>query len=247
MRSDNDGYYPYAIGGKTGSTNQAGACLIAMASNDGMNLISLIFKDDSKDGRNRWPIAKSMFDYGFNNYITIDIQSLLDKATPVQVQIENYASSDQSDGLLEFEGPQSAGTLATIDKAAAEGILNGTDTIESETTYTHALQAPVLKGDVLGTVTYKSTATGDIIYQGSLIATRDVLQAGTEPDASGATAVTVVPPINIEELKPNDSIYYWLLIPVALIVFLVVRLLTVTRRKRKRFKNRRPHYSYRIR
>jgi len=246
MRSDNDGYYSYAIGGKTGSTTQAGHCLVAMASKEGMNLISLIFKDDSKEGRNRWPMAKDLFDYGFTNYITIDLQKLLDNAPPVQVQIENYASSDRSHGLLEFERPQSVGTLVTIDRTTAEGIKDP-DTIEIETAYVHTLQAPVLKGEVLGTVTYKSTATGETIYQGSLIATRDVLQAGTEPDASGATAVTVVPPINIEELKPNDNIYYWLLIPAALIVFLVVRLLTVTRRKRKRFNKRRPHYSYRIR
>ena len=248
MRSDKDDYYPYATGGKTGSTDQAGGCLVASAANDEMNLICVIFKDDSAEGKNRWTTAKSLFDFGFNNYVTIDLQELLDKAEPVKAQIENYASTDENDGLLVFEGPQSPGTYATIDKTLAEGILNGTDSIEAVPEYTSTLQAPVLKGDVLGTVTYKSKATKDDIYTGNLIATRDVLQAGAEPDVSGGTAVSMMPAMNIEDLEKEDgSILYWLIIPGALIAVLVWRLLTVTRRKRKRFSKKRPHYSYRIR
>ena len=247
MLSGKDAYYPYATGGKTGSTEQAGGCLVVSASNDDMNLICLIFKDDSSNGKNRWPLAKNLFDFGFNNYVTIDLQQLLNKAEPVKVQIENFASTDENDGLLVFEGPQSPGTYATIDKELAEGILNGTDSIEAVPEYTSTLQAPILKGDVLGTVTYRSKSTGDEIHTGNLIATRDVLQAGAEPDASGGTAVTVVQPVNIEEIKKSDgNVLYWLIIPAGLIVFLVVRLLTVTRRKRKRFSKKRPHYSYRI-
>ena len=248
MRSDEDEYYPYATGGKTGSTEQAGGCLVASASKDNMNLICLIFGDESSKGAKRWSTAKTLFDFGFNNFVTIDLQQLLDKAEPVKVQIDNYASTDENDGLLVFEGPQSAGTYQTIDKSIADGILDGTDRIiADEPDFTSTLQAPILKGDVLGTVTYRSEATGEPIYTGNLIATRDVLQAGAEPDASGGTAVTVVQPVNIEEIKSSDgSIFYWLIIPGALIIFLVVRLLTVTRRKRKRFSKKRPHYSYRI-
>ena len=246
MRQDKDAYYAYAKGGKTGSTTEAGACLVAAASNDSMNLICLIYKDESTEGVNRWTLAKSLFDYGFNEFSTVDVQTLLEKAEPVKTQIENYASTDEGDGLLQFQGPSSPGTLTTLKKATVDGILNGTDTIEAETSYSKSLEAPILKDDVLGTVTYKSKATGEVIYTGNLIASRDVLQAGAEPDANGGTAVTVAQPVDIEKIKPNDGIYYWLIIPGALIVFLVVRLVTVQRRKRKRFNKRRPHYSYRI-
>jgi hypothetical protein len=102
----------------------------------------------------------------------------------------------------------------------------------------------------LGTVTYKSVNTGETIYQMSLIASRDVVKAGTEPNASGATAVeTQAPVLPPEIVTKQDNPYIWLwLIPVAgLIAFLVVRLLTVNKRKRKRFKHRQPHYSYKIR
>ena len=248
MRSDKDDYYPYATGGKTGSTDQAGACLVASAAKDEMSLVCVMFKDDSSEGKNRWATAKNMFDFGFKNYVTIDLQELLDKAEPVKAQIENYASTDENDGLLVFEGPQSPGTYATIGKELAEGILNGTDEIVAESEFTSTLQAPILKGDVLGTVTYKSKATGDTIHTGNLIATRDVLQAGAEPDVSGGTAVSMMPVMNPEDLeKENGSILYWLIIPGVLIALLVWRLLTVQRRKRKRFSKKRPHYSYRIR
>lgn len=246
LQSDSSSYYQYATGIKTGSTPAAGDCLVASASKNGMDLICLIFQD-KYNGSERWPLAKSLFEWGFDNFTTVDMQTLLDKIEPLQIQIENYASTDESDGLLQFEGPTSAGTFTTIEKSVAEGILNGTDKIVPETSYTSSLQAPVVKGDVLGTVTYRSEATDEIIYQGSLIATRDVLQAGAEPNASGGTAVNVMPAVNIEEItKPDNNVFYWLIIPVGLIVFLVVRLLTVTRRKRKRFNKRRPHYSYRI-
>ncbi len=249
MRSDKDAYYPYATGGKTGSTDQAGACLVASAAKDNMSLICLIFNDKSAEGIERWSTAKQLFDFGFNNFVTIDIQQLLDTAEPVKAQVENYASTDESDGLLVFEGPQSPGTYQTIDKALAQGILDGTDKIiADEPVFTSTLQAPILKGEVLGTVVYRSEATGEPIYTGNLIASRDVLQAGAEPDAQGGTAVSMMPAMNIEELKKEDNgVLFLLIIPVILIGLLVWRMLTVTRRKRKRFNRKRPHYSYKIR
>lgn len=248
MREDMpDYYYSYATGVKTGDTTQAGKCLVATATRANMNLICLIFKDTSKDGEKRWSGAKSLFDYGFENYETVDVQTLLDKAPAVQTQIENFASTDESDGLLTFEAPSSPGTLATLKKATVDGILNGTDTIEADPEYSRDLKAPILKDDVLGTVTYKSAATGDILYTGNLIATRDVQEAGAEPDASGGTAVSVMPAVNIEDLNKHDGdIFYWLIPPGILIAVLVWRLMTVQRRKRKRFSKKRPHYSYRI-
>ena len=72
-------------------------------------------------------------------------------------------------------------------------------------------------------------------------------EAGSEPDASGGTAVSVMPAVNVEEIsKHDDSIYYWLIVPGVLIALLVWRLVTEQRRKRKRFGKRRPYYSYRI-
>jgi D-alanyl-D-alanine carboxypeptidase (penicillin-binding protein 5/6) len=250
MDKEDSDYYSYATGVKTGSTSAAGACLVATATKDGMNLICLIFKDESEDGVNRWSLSKSLFDYGFDNYTTVDVQTLLAKAPSVQIQIENYAAGDKGDGLLTFEAPSSPGTLVTVKKSTAQGILDSTDTeaIEAVPAYDDTkLTAPILKGDVLGTVTYKNKATGDELYTGPLIASRDIAEAGAEPDASGGTAVSVMPAVSMEDINKHDGdIFYWLIPPGILIAVLVWRLVTVQHRKRKRFSKKRPHYSYRI-
>ena len=250
MRKDKDAYYPYATGIKTGDTAQAGKCLVASASKNGMNLICLIFKDTSDEGQKRWSEAKALFEYGFENYTTLEVQTLLDKAPPVRVQVENYSPMDESDGLLTFEAPSSPGTLVTVKKSTAQSILDAkdTDAIEAVPYYEdEKLTAPILKGDVLGTVTYRCKATGEELYTGALVASRDVREAGSEPDASGGTAVSVMPAVNVEEIsKHDDSIYYGLIVPGVLIGLLIWRLVTEQRRKRKRFGKRRPYYSYRI-
>jgi len=253
LRDSLNSYYSYATGLKTGYTDAAGHCLIATAQKDGMNLICLIYKDDTETGSARWPLAKNMLEFGFDNFVTFDLQILADKLKPVQAQVENHSSADLGEGLLEFEVPQVAGTLVTLSKEAAEGLQNGTDTIETVAAFSvpEPLQAPVLKGDVVGAVVYKSANTGEIIYEGSLVAARDVLEAGTETDASGNTAVATMEPVLPEQLKsPKDSplAYLWLLIPAGLIAFLVIRLITVSKAKRKRLAARRkPKYSYKIR
>jgi len=249
-RDREDAYYSYATGVKTGDTTQAGKCLAASATKDGMNLICLIFRDMSIEGDKRWAEARALFEYGFQNFTTLDIQTLLDKAPPVRVQVQNYSPADASDGLLTFEAPSSPGTLVTVKKETARDILSSSDNdaIEAVPAYDESkLTAPILKGDVLGTVTYKSRATGEVLYTGALIASRDVREAGSEPGASGGTAVSVMPAVSVEEISKHDGdIYYWLIVPGVLIGLLVWRLVTEQRRKRKRFK-RRPHYSYRIR
>ena len=248
---DSEYYYSAANGMKTGSTNFAGGCLVASASKNGMNLIALLFKDDSQDGRGRWPDARSLFEFGFDNYRTVDLQELLVDVKPVQAQVENYAANDVSEGLLEFAGPEPGMVYKTLPKDVVEGLLNGTDSLEPVPTFTSPLQAPILKGSILGTVQYKSKNTGEVVCSDNLVATRDVLQAGTEPNASGGTAVATQPPIIPEKLKTqrdNSGIWLWLLIPAGLIVFLVFRLFTVNRKKRKRYSTRRkPQYSYKIR
>ena len=251
LRKDKpDAYYAYATGVKTGDTMQAGKCLVASASKDGMNLICLIFKDTSENGQKRWSEAKALFEYGFDNYTTLEVQKLLDKAPPVRVQVENYSPMDESDGLLTFEAPSSPGTLITVKKSTAQSILESkdADAIEAVPFYDdEKLTAPILKGDMLGTVTYRCKATGEELYTGALIASRDVREAGSEPGASGGTAVSVMPAVNVEEIsKHDDSIYYWLIVPGVLIALLIWRLVTEQRRKRKRFGKRRPYYSYRI-
>lgn len=250
MDAEDEYYYPYATGMKTGSTEKAGDCLVATASKDGMRLIALLFKYD--DGDERWTDAKSLFDYGFKNYRTVKLSEVMADTPPVQQTVENSSATDEKGGLLEFASP-SEDTRVTLSNDTAKGLLDGSDSVKVETTFTGVtpLQAPIQKDQVLGSVTYKSEKTGEPIYTGSLVATRDVLQAGTESSVKGGTAVATLPPTIPEQLvKKSDhsGIWLWLLIPAALIGFLVFRLLTVNKKRRKRYSTRRkPQYSYKIR
>lgn len=244
LLSEDTYYYPNATGVKTGSTPAAGGCLVASASKDGMNLICLIYKDETSDESDRWKVAKNLFEWGFQNKKTIDVASLLDSAEPVQVQVENYSAEDTGKGLLEFKKPDAGTAFVTLEKATAEGLQNGTDSLVATPTYNaEPLQAPIEKDAVLGTVTYTSKATGEQVYSCDLIASREVAEAGT---TSGETAVTTLPPTQPikDPGQGSGSVWYWLIIPVLLIGFLVFRL--VTTRRSKRFKKRKPHYSYRI-
>ena len=253
VRKDREEYYAYANGMKTGSTEEAGACLVASASKDGMKLIVLLFKDTAtEEGRDRWTDAKNLFDFGFSNYRTLKISEVLKDTPPLQQTVENCSATDEKGGLLEFAAP-SEDTYVTLPSNVANGLLDGTDNVQIEPAFTAVipLQAPIVKDQVLGTVTYKSEKTGEVIYTGSLVASRDVLQAGTESSVKGGTAVATLPPTIPEQLvKKSDhsGIWLWLLIPVALIGFLVFRLLTVNKKRRKRYSTRKkPQYSYKIR
>ena len=53
-------------GGKTGSTNEAGYCVAATARRGDMRLIAVVLGASS--GKERFAIARQMFDYGFANY-----------------------------------------------------------------------------------------------------------------------------------------------------------------------------------
>ena len=247
LQPDEANYYSSATGIKTGSTPAAEDCLVSSASKDGMNLICLVFKAPYESNV-RWTLTKSLFEWGFENFKTVDITTLLEKTEPVQATVENAAASDS--GLLDFNAPEAGTVYVTLDKATVDGIMNDTDSITVEKVLNpDPLQAPITKDDMVGTVTYKSTSTGTVLYTGNLIASRDVPKLGSEPGASGATAVETQEPMLPEKVTNNKDgagIWWWLLLPGALIAFLVVRLLTVNQRKRKRFKHRQPHYSYKI-
>jgi serine-type D-Ala-D-Ala carboxypeptidase (penicillin-binding protein 5/6) len=253
LDTEDPNYYQYATGVKTGSTPKGGDCLVASATKTGannnkMNLICLIYKD-KYNGSARWPLAKDLFEWGFDNFETVKLSELLSKTKPVQIQVQDYAADDSSNGVLEFAAPDADKILVTFPKSTIEGIKNSSDSVEtSQKLKEETIKAPVEKNDILGEVTYKIKATGEEIYTQKLIAPRAVLEAGSL-SSDGQTPVTMMPvtsPSKVPTTSDNGFIYLFLIIPAGLIVFLVIRLMT-SRRGKMRFKKRhRPHYSYRI-
>ena len=64
-------YYPSAIGGKTGYTDEAGRTLVTAAEKNGLKLICVIMKSDDE---HIFSDTSSLFDYGFNNFKRVNIK-----------------------------------------------------------------------------------------------------------------------------------------------------------------------------
>jgi len=66
--------YDGATGLKTGTTSQAGCCVVATAERDGMPLIAVIM--GAPNSKTRFSAAAKLLDYGFANYSLLDLSSI---------------------------------------------------------------------------------------------------------------------------------------------------------------------------
>lgn len=58
-------YYQYAVGGKTGYTDQALSTLVTMADNGSMQLVCVVLRTH---GKNVYPDTRNLFEYAFSNF-----------------------------------------------------------------------------------------------------------------------------------------------------------------------------------
>ena len=129
-------FYAGATGLKTGFTAGAGYCLSASAQREGMELVAVVMGCESS--QKRFAACKSMLDYGFANFALIKPEQPADVCVPVILGKASSVSVTLSgtDALL-------------IDKAQK-------NTVTTEITLEPQVDAPVSKGQRLGTLTVKS-------------------------------------------------------------------------------------------
>jgi D-alanyl-D-alanine carboxypeptidase len=72
LLSTSEYYYPYAIGGKTGYTDEAGRTLVTAAEKDGLKLIAVIMQSDDD---HVFSDTISLFNYGFHNFSKVSIKN----------------------------------------------------------------------------------------------------------------------------------------------------------------------------
>ncbi len=79
-------YYEGCDGGKTGSTNEAGYCLVATAKRGDMRLIGSVL--GAKSGKERFSETSNLLNYGFNNFENVKV---VDKKImlPEQLVVKN--------------------------------------------------------------------------------------------------------------------------------------------------------------
>lgn len=156
-------YYEKAIGTKTGFTTPAGNCLVATAKNDDLELISVILGASQNDRglSERFLGTIQLFNFGFDNYTYRNIKNQNDVIK--EIDIDNATKDTRHLNLLTDKD-----IPALIDKVD----LNAS--FEPKIELKENLKAPILKGDVLGTVTYQIDG---IDYTANLIAGNDVLES----------------------------------------------------------------------
>ncbi len=127
-------YYEGATGLKTGSTDSAGYCLSATAERDGMELIAVVLGSETSE--QRFESAKSLLNYGFNNYTLLDVYP--DQALPtVEVLL---GERDTVQPVLK------TAAQVLVDKADA-------DKVTTQLTLAESVAAPVEAGQKLGELT----------------------------------------------------------------------------------------------
>ncbi|MDQ0203268.1 D-alanyl-D-alanine carboxypeptidase family protein [Pectinatus haikarae] len=139
--------YPYANGIKTGYTDDAGGCLAASATRNGVTLIAVVMH--TEDGQNRFSEAQELLDYGFKNvrmqpgYKKTDLMQSIHVHNGKTAKINVVPQSDISYPLIDGE----SGTSYSI-----------------KVNLPQYLEAPVKTGDKVGSVDifYNNNKVGEV-------------------------------------------------------------------------------------
>ena len=188
-----DNIYPYTIGGKTGETNYAGYCLVEAAEKEGVTLIAVLLGDNNMGGTSqyyRFRNAKKLFDYGFAQYASYDISGYgLNNA--FSVQTTDYDLNDPNGGVIpatvDISGLKISGSLDDLKNITADNFSWEEPVLDQE-----AITAPVLEGDVLGTVTL--LLNGEPFFTGDLVAAASIgANVAAEPTETVSPTSIIVP------------------------------------------------------
>ena len=145
-------FYPGATGLKTGFTSQAGYCLSASAEREGMELVAVVMGCETS--AKRFAACKSLLDLGFANYALVQPEIPAEMSVPVTLGTEETVTA-----VPAHQSP------VLLDKSQK-------NTVTTEISLEPEINAPVSKGQRLGTMTLKA---GDrILAQIPLIAEKGV-------------------------------------------------------------------------
>lgn len=161
-QSQNDNYYKYATGLKTGFTDKAGYCIVSTTKKDDLELLAVILNGESID--KRYFDCKSLFEYGFNNYSYFNIV----KSSEViqNITIENATKETKN---LDVIAKNDINVL--LEKETNIESLKHVVEIQSD------LKAPIAENSVIGKVSYNIDGK---TYSSDLIASSDVYPSSFE-------------------------------------------------------------------
>jgi len=157
---DDNYYYKYAIGVKTGFTTPAQNCLIASANKGDLELLTVVLgAGETDDGLSaRYKDTIKMFEYGYSNYT---FREVIKAGGIVQTVVINNATRDTK--KLDVAIANDVSVLIKME--------DRDNALLPEVHLKEKLKAPIKAGDVIGTVTYNVEG---IDYTEDLLASNDV-------------------------------------------------------------------------
>lgn len=159
-KSSSNYYYEYAIGIKTGYTSQAKNCLVSAANKDGLELYCVILGagTNSQGLDQRYLETKKLYNFAYDNYFLRTLRE--ENSVFRQIEIKNATIKTKTLDVLVKNN-----ITALVDSE------NLYATIPPTTTFKENLEAPIKKGDVIGSIEYVIDGT---TYKSDLIAGNDV-------------------------------------------------------------------------
>ena len=153
-------YYKYAIGVKTGFTTQAGNCLVSFAEKDGTEVVCITLKAGSTTDNSsfRFADSKSLLEYGLDQFSNTDI--IKEGKIYKTIEIQNATKNTKN---LKIKSESTVSDYISNSINISE--------LTPEITLKDNINAPIKKGEKLGTITYK---INDKEYSSDLIADNDV-------------------------------------------------------------------------
>lgn len=219
----NPNYYSGTIGIKTGTTIYAKGCLVAAAQRNGREAAVFIFGDDSEGYNARWNYAEDMLDYALDNFTNYSLSELLSDCE-ISFPVKHASEKDSNGGVLDCEFGDIDAMYFSLPRD-----WDGSGSLTAEPTFNTGITAPLYKGDMVGTA---KISLGDIvIYDGEIYASRDIYEEGYGAIPYGP--VSVIDQIEVDQIDLNvdeDStmiMLWWLILPAALIIYLIVRIFTI--------------------
>ncbi len=224
-----DLYFPAGTGVKTGSTKAAGFCFVGSASQDGVNLISVVLYS-GEEGRYRDTIK--LMNYGFSKYISVTPSELF-SLSPIAIETTNFSLNDTNLGRLTLY-------LKATDDVEHASVTINKDDLDSYArsfkrqciiNYTRDFSAPIAYGEEFGTLTYIPSEGNTVEYK--LIASRSI-----EVRENAPKSIEQIEAETYADPNPFPPLSLELILTLSWPLFMVVGLIIVLRKvfKRRRMK-----------
>lgn len=145
--------YDGITGLKTGTTSNAGFCLCATATRDGMSLVSVVL--GAETSQERFDLAAQLLDFGFNNY----------KLCPIEIDSSKITEVKVKNGRVKKTLPVAVNYKSIL-------VTKDCENFEYEYKIKKSILAPVKKGTSLGEIVVMSANSQ--VASVELIANKDI-------------------------------------------------------------------------